>query len=164
MIRQCTHHDFEAIREIINESAQAYKNVIPADCWHHPYMSRQQLQQEITSGVIFWGFEDIGGLAGVMGIQDKGDVTLIRHAYIRSALRRRGTGSLLLRALETLTDRPILIGTWAAAAWAIAFYEKNGYHSVSFDEKNRLLAKYWSISSRQVETSVVLADKKWKSL
>ena len=157
MIRKCSENDFEAIYEIINDAAQAFKGVIPADRWHEPYMPQVQLQQEIDAGVNFWGLEENGRLIGVMGIQDKGEVTLIRHAYVRSALRNRGAGSQLLRYLETMTNKPVLVGTWAAATWAISFYEKNGYSLVSAEEKNRLLKKYWNIPERQVETSVVLA-------
>jgi N-acetylglutamate synthase-like GNAT family acetyltransferase len=120
-------------------------------------MPQEELQRELDDGVSFWGFEEDGNLIGVMGIQDKGDVTLIRHAYVRARLRNRGTGSNLLRFLESKTDKTILIGTWADATWAIAFYEKNGYRLVSTDEKNRLLKKYWNIPARQVETSVVLS-------
>ena len=162
MIRKCLDNDFEAIYEIINDAAQAYKGIIPADRWHEPYMPPDQLQQEIAAGVNFWGAEENGRLTGVMGIQDKGEVTLIRHAYVRSVLRNQGVGSQLLRHLEAMTANPILIGTWAAATWAISFYEKNGYRLVSIDEKNHLLKKYWTIPERQIETSVVLAGAKWK--
>jgi N-acetylglutamate synthase-like GNAT family acetyltransferase len=158
MLCRCTANDFEAIYEIINDAAQAYKGVISTDRWHDPYMPQNQLQQEIDAGVNFWGVEENGRLTGVMGIQDKGDVTLIRHAYVRTALRNRGVGSQLLRHLEMLSNKPILIGTWAAATWAVAFYEKNGYRLVSTEEKNNLLKKYWNIPDRQVETSVVLAN------
>ncbi len=162
MIRKCAEADFEAIYEIINDSAGAYRGVIPADRWHEPYMSREQLKREIDEGVQFWGFEEDRTLSGVMGIQDKGDVTLIRHAYVRSRMRNRGTGSRLLRFLESTTEKPILIGTWADATWAIAFYQRHGYRPVSKEEKDRLLKKYWAIPERQVETSVVLAGKKWR--
>lgn len=157
MIRRCTEKDLGAIVEIINDAAEAYRGVIPPDRWHEPYMPQEELQREIDDGVSFWGFEEDGNLIGVMGIQDKGDVTLIRHAYVRSRLKNRGTGSNLLRFLESKTDKTILIGTWADATGAIAFYEKNGYRLVSTDEKNRLLKKYWNIPARQVETSVVLS-------
>jgi N-acetylglutamate synthase-like GNAT family acetyltransferase len=160
MIRGCTEKDFDMLLEIINDAAQAYKGVIPEDRWHDPYMPQGQLQLEITSGVCFWGFEENGRLTGVMGMQDKGDVTLIRHAYVKTNLRNRGIGSLLLKYLETMTERPILIGTWADAVWAITFYEKNGYRLVSAEEKNRLLKKYWNIPDRQIATSVVLAGAK----
>ncbi len=162
MIRRCTEADFEAIYEIINDSAEAYKGVIPADRWHEPYMPREQLREEIDAGVQFWGFEEDRTLSGVMGIQDKVDVTLVRHSYVRSRLRNRGTGSRLLRFLESTTEKPILIGTWADATWAVAFYQKHGYRVVSTEEKNQLLRKYWHIPERQVETSVVLAGKKWR--
>lgn len=161
MIRKCTESDFEGILEIINDAAQAYKGVIPVDCWHEPYMSREELNHEIENQVCFWGFEKEGALIGVMGIQEKGDVTLIRHAYVRSNQRNRGIGTHLLLFLESTTEKPILIGTWADATWAIAFYEKNGYRLLPEEEKNRLLRKYWTIPARQIITSVVLANKRW---
>jgi N-acetylglutamate synthase-like GNAT family acetyltransferase len=163
VIRKCTDSDFELILEIINDAAQAYKGVIPADCWHEPYMSREELKHEIEDRVYFWGFEDEVSLIGVMGIQDKGGVTLIRHAYVRSNKRNQGIGARLLCFLESTTEKPILIGTWADATWAIAFYKKNGYRLLPEKEKNRLLRKYWTISKRQVVTSVVLANKRWTS-
>ena len=163
MIRKCTDSDFEVILEIINEAAKAYKGVIPIDCWHEPYMSREELKHEIEDRVSFWGFEDEGALIGVMGIQDKGDVILIRHAYVRSNKRNQGIGTRLLRFLDSTTQKPVLIGTWADATWAIAFYKKNGYRLLSEEEKNQLLRKYWTIPERQVVTSVVLANKRWKS-
>jgi GNAT superfamily N-acetyltransferase len=157
MIRRCTNNDVEAILEIINDAAEAYRGVIPADRWHVPYMPHDELQGELDAGVTFWGFEEDGNLIGVMGIQDKGEVTLIRHAYVRSRFRNRGVGSILLQFLESMTDKAILIGTWADAVWAVAFYEKHGYRLVSPDEKNRLLRAYWSIPERQIETSIVLS-------
>jgi N-acetylglutamate synthase-like GNAT family acetyltransferase len=163
VIRKCTDSDFEVILEIINDAAQAYKGVIPADCWHEPYMSREELKHEIEDMVYFWGFEDKDALIGVMGIQDKGDVILIRHAYVRSNKRNQGIGTRLLRFLESTTEKPILIGTWADATWAIAFYKKKRYRLLPEKEKNRLLRKYWTIPRRQVVTSVVLANKKWTS-
>jgi N-acetylglutamate synthase-like GNAT family acetyltransferase len=126
-----------------------------------PYMPEDELRHEIDKGVVFWGFEAAGELIGVMGIQDIQDVTLIRHAYVRPAQQHKGIGKQLLAELCRQTDRPMLIGTWADAAWAIRFYEKNGFKQVPPMEKDRLLEKYWSISARQAETSVVLADKKW---
>jgi N-acetylglutamate synthase-like GNAT family acetyltransferase len=161
MIRQCRSDEFGAIGEIINDAAQAYHGVIPEDRWHEPYMSSTELAEQVKQGVIFWGTEQDGKLMGVMGIQPVQDVTLIRHAYVHTACRNRGIGSSLLRHLRTLTTRPILIGTWAAAVWAVAFYEKHGFRKVSPAEKDRLLKKYWSIPDRQIETSVVLADDKW---
>ena len=161
MIRRCVAADLDPMFEIINDAAQAYKGVIPADCWHEPYMPKTELQQELEAGVVFWGFEAGDDLVGVMGIQHVQDVTLIRHAYVRTASRNQGLGGQLLAHLRTLTDRPILIGTWAAATWAIRFYEKHGFSLVTPAEKNRLLRKYWTISDRQIETSVVLAEQKW---
>jgi len=161
VIRRCTEDDFEAIYSIVNDAATAYKGVIPADRWHEPYMPKEELRHELEAGVLFWGYEEGGRLVGVMGIQDVQDVTLFRHAYVRTKLRSRGIGGSLLASLYDQTKRPVLIGTWAAAAWAIRFYEKHGFRLVSLEEKSRLLGKYWSIPERQTETSVVLADKKW---
>jgi GNAT superfamily N-acetyltransferase len=161
MIRRCGEDDFEAIYSIVNDAAAAYQGVIPADRWHEPYMPKGELRREIDAGVLFWGDEEGGGLVGVMGIQDVQDVTLFRHAYVRTAMRNRGIGGRLLAFLYDQADRPVLIGTWAAADWAIRFYEKHGFRLVPPGEKDRLLRKYWSIPERQTETSVVLADKKW---
>ncbi len=161
MIRPCGLHDFEKIYTIINNSAAAYKGVIPEDRWHEPYMPKEELRHEIEAGVVFWGYEEGGELIGVMGIQDVQDVTLFRHAYVRTKMRNRGIGGTLLSFLCVQTNRPILIGTWATAGWAIRFYQKHGFRLVTLEEKNRLLRKYWSIPDRQTETSVVLADKKW---
>ena len=164
MIRPCADTDFLAILEIINDAAQAYRGTIPADCWHEPYMQEAELAHQIESGVRFWGYEENGALSGVMGIQHVRDVTLIRHAYVRTVCRSRGIGAALLVHLRTLTAKPILIGTWAAARWAIRFYEKHGFALISGEEKNRLLRKYWSIADRQVETSVVLSEKRGHQL
>ncbi len=160
MIRRCIEQDINAIFEIINAAARAYRGVIPDDRWHQPYMSAEEIRHEIQDGVVFWGFEQEGRLAGVMGIQDKDDVTLIRHAYVRPQLQRQGIGEKLLVYLEGLTEKSILIGTWMDASWAISFYRKHGYYLVSEEEKSQLLRKYWSIPKRQIETSVVLANRK----
>ena len=164
MIRQCEISDFENIHDIINLAAEKYQGVIPADRWKVPYMSREELQHEIASGVEFWGYKKEGILMGVMGIQPVQDVTLIRHAYVRPESQDLGIGSKLLSFLFEKTTRPVLIGTWADAGWAIRFYEKRGFKRVTPEEKNRLLKEYWSIPERQVETSVVLADPKWFDL
>ena len=161
MIRQCDDRDFETIYSIINNAAQAYKGIIPVDRWKEPYMSKEELRHEIDDCVIFWGYEEDGEMTGVMGIQEVQDVTLIRHAYVRTASRNQGIGGKLLAFLREQTTRPILLGTWADAIWAIRFYEKYGFRLVSREEKDRLLNKYWSIPERQIETSVVLADQKW---
>jgi GNAT superfamily N-acetyltransferase len=161
MIRRCDDGDLEVIWTIINDGAQAYRGVIPSDQWTEPYMSQEEMQGEISDGVVFWGFEDGGELVGVMGIQKVQDVTLIRHAYVRSNWQKRGIGAQLLAHLRGLTRDPILIGTWADAVWAIRFYEKHGFRMVGFADKELLLKTYWRISERQRETSVVLADSKW---
>jgi N-acetylglutamate synthase-like GNAT family acetyltransferase len=164
MIRRCSNTDFEIIYAIINDAAQIYEGVLPKDRWKIPYMSATELQHEINAGVEFWGYETDGWLMGVMGIQPIQDVTLIRHAYVRPAAQNQGIGTRLLAELCRQIDRPILIGTWEAAVWAIRFYQKHGFKRVSPQEKNRLLEKYWSIPARQVETSVVLADQRWFNL
>jgi GNAT superfamily N-acetyltransferase len=156
MLRLCTETDIPAIFTIVNDAAVAYKGKIPADCWHEPYMVLSELAAEIAADVVFWGYERNGALLGVMGIQDRFDVTLIRHAYVLTGERNTGIGGTLLRHLEAITSKQILIGTWETATWAVSFYRKNGYTQVSESEKNRLLATYWTISARQVETSVVL--------
>lgn len=161
MIRKCDDTDFETIYEIVNDGAQAYKGVIPADRLKEPYMDRDELRHEIDAGVEFWGYEEAGELLGVMGIQHVLDVTLIRHSYVRTARQNKGIGGKLLLHLRTRTSRPILIGTWADASWAIRFYEKHGFRVVTVEEKNRLLKKYWSIPDRQIETSVVMAEENW---
>ena len=163
MIRQCDAQDFAEIWTIINDGARVYKGVIPADRWSEPYMSLEHLRHEIDEGVLFWGYEERGTLLGAMGIQHVQDVTLIRHAYVRTAQQKRGIGALLLTHLRQLTARPVLIGTWADAVWAIRFYEKHGFHKVSPHEKDMLLKKYWSIPERQMATSIVLADSAWRA-
>jgi GNAT superfamily N-acetyltransferase len=160
-IRPCENSEFESMYGIINDAAEAYRGIIPADRWQEPYMSREELRHEIDAGVIFWGYEEDGQLLGVMGIQDVQDVTLMRHAYVRTVRRNQGIGGRLLAVLREKTTRPVFIGTWGAAVWAVRFYEKYGYRLVSAAEKDRLLKKYWSIPERQVETSVVLADQRW---
>jgi N-acetylglutamate synthase-like GNAT family acetyltransferase len=164
MIRRCEPGDFELIWSIVNDGAQAYKGSIPPDCWTEPYMSRSELQHELDAGVAFWGYEEDETLLGVMGLQQVSDVALIRHAYVRNSCQKRGIGSQLLSHLRNATELPLLIGTWIDATWAIRFYEKYGFQIVSPDEKERLLRKYWTISERQIETSVVLADAKWRHI
>jgi N-acetylglutamate synthase-like GNAT family acetyltransferase len=161
LIRKSIEADLATTLAIINDAAQAYRGVIPADRWHEPYMPMDELLSEIRAGVVFWVAEDEGRLAGVMGMQDKGEVALVRHAYIAPTVQRKGVGTKLLRHVQGLTDKPILIGTWAAAVWAIDFYRRNGFSVVSHAEKERLLRTYWSIPARQVETSLVLADRRW---
>ena len=145
--------------EVINDGAQAYRGAIADDCWHHPYMPREELRDEIAAGVRFWGDFDGDELRAVMGIQDVKDVALIRHAYTRTAAQGQGSGGRLLAHLVSLTERPILIGTWTSATWAIRFYEARGFTLVAPDEKVRLLKKYWTVSDRQIAESVVLRNR-----
>jgi GNAT superfamily N-acetyltransferase len=157
MIRTCTEADVPVMDAIINEAAQAYRGVIPADCWHEPYMARSELVAEIAAGVRFSGWQEAGALVGVMGLQTVRDVTLIRHAYVRPSHQGRGIGGTLLTELGGQVVGPLLVGTWAAAEWAIRLYERHGFRRVAnTDEKDRLLDRYWAISPRQRETSVVL--------
>ena len=164
MIRQCDDHDIALIFSIINDGALAYKGVIPEDRWTEPYMPMGELQHEINQGVMFWAYEDEGTLQGVMGIQQVQDVTLIRHAYVRTGNQRRGIGAQLLSHLRKLANSPLLIGTWADAIWAIRFYERHGFETVSSQEKDRLLRQYWQIPERQIDTSVVLASPEWRHM
>jgi len=157
-IRLCTSEDRERIFDIVNQAAQAYRETIPADRWHEPYMPMEELESEIADGVTFWGYEADGELVGVMGIQTVRDVDLIRHAYVLPGQQGRGVGGELIRHLQKIATRPMLVGTWADATWAIRFYERHGFELVTPAEKDRLLRKYWSIPQRQIETSVVLAD------
>jgi GNAT superfamily N-acetyltransferase len=161
MIRRCETQDFERIYEIINEAAKAYEGAIPEDRWHVPYMTREVLRGEMEQGVAFWGYDEEGVMVGVMGLQPVQDVALIRHAYVLTSHQRQGIGGRLLSFLLDLTDRPLLIGTWAAASWAVDFYRKHGFYLVAPKEKDRLLRRYWSVPERQIETSVVVADRRW---
>ena len=153
--------DFDKIYEIINDAATAYRGVIPAECWKDPYMPSRELRNEISAGVQFFGEEHKGNLIGIMGKQFKGDVILLRHAYVQTVWHNQGVGSKLLNHLLASTEYPVLIGTWSAAQWAVRFYEKHGFKMLTGARKDALLEKYWSISARQTETSVVLADPGW---
>jgi N-acetylglutamate synthase-like GNAT family acetyltransferase len=159
MIRPCNEGDVPIIDAIINEAAVAYRGHVPADCLHDPYMSRDELLREMASRVRFSGWEEDGQLLGVMGIQDVKDVSLIRHAYVRSAAQSKGIGSKLLTHLTSSATRPLLVGTWAAAEWAIRLYQRHGFELANAAEKDRLLSTYWTISDRQRDTSVVLVHR-----
>jgi GNAT superfamily N-acetyltransferase len=154
--RRCREDEHPALLDIINLAAQKYRGVIPDDRWHEPYMNAEELASEIAAGIEFWGAEVNTSLVGVMGVQEVLDVDLIRHAYVLPAFQRKGVGGLLLSELCSRSSRTILIGTWAAASWAIGFYQRHGFELVGADETKRLLKKYWSIPERQIETSVVL--------
>ena len=158
MIRSCNQADFESILAVINDGAKAYKGIIPADRWTDPYMSRKHLRCQIEEGVLFSGYEENGELLAVMGLQHVQDVTLIRHAYVQPGQQGRGIGAALLGHLRALSPRRMLVGTWAAAAWAIRFYQRHGFILVSPELKTRLLRRYWTIPERQIETYVVLAN------
>ena len=158
-IRRCRTDDYTAMAEIINEAAQKYRGVIPDDCWHEPYMPAAALAGEIAAGVVFWGIEAGGRLAGIMGVQDRGEVELIRHAYVLPGAQGRGIGGRLLRHLCDRGERPVLVGTWAAADWAIGFYRRHGFSLLDGAAAAALLARYWTVSDRQAEVSVVLANR-----
>jgi GNAT superfamily N-acetyltransferase len=156
-IRICRDDERTAILAIVNAAAEAYRGVIPEDCWHEPYMPAHELESEIAAGVAFWGCEADGALVGVMGVQPVRDVDLIRHAYVLPAHQRHGVGAALLQYLRDRSARHLLIGTWAAAEWAIRFYCRHGFELVSPERKTALLKNYWTVPDRQIETSVVLA-------
>ena len=158
-LRELRPGERDALLAIVNDAAQAYRGLIPADRWHEPYMPRAELEAEIAAGVEFWGAEEDGRLLGVMGIQDRGEVALVRHAYVAPGAQRKGIGRSLLNHVQSLAQKPLLVGTWAAAEWAIAFYRRNGFTLVAGERKDALLRKYWSIPERQIETSVVLASR-----
>ena len=157
MIRSLLPSDFDATLRVINDAAQAYQGLIPADRWKEPYMSAEELKAEIEAGVKFFGWVEDDRLLGAAGIQAVKDTTLIRHTYVLTKFQRKGIGSRLVEHLTSLAKTPeILVGTWADATWAIRFYEKHGFKLVSTKEKDKLLRTYWNIPDRQVETSVVL--------
>ena len=156
-IRPCRDDERPAILAIINAAAEAYRGVIPDDRWHEPYMSPDDLDDEIVAGVSFSGYDADGELAGIMGVQPVRDVDLIRHAYVAPGYQRRGIGGALLDHLMQRSERRVLVGTWAAAEWAIAFYRRHGFELVAPERTPDILRAYWSISPRQIETSVVLA-------
>jgi GNAT superfamily N-acetyltransferase len=155
-IRPCRDDERSAILAIVNAAAEAFRDVIPADRWHEPYMPSRELDREIAAGVAFWGYEADGALVGIMGIQPVRDVELIRHAYVSPGSQGHGVGGALLEHLARRSTRPMLVGTWAAADWAIRFYRRHGFEQVSPERKAALLKTYWTIPDRQIETSVVL--------
>ena len=158
IVRPCRQEERPVIADIINAAAEAYRGAIPADRWHDPYMSPQELDSEIDAGVVFWAFDREAEVVGVMGIQSVRDVELIRHAYVRPGSQRHGVGAALIAHLRSLTSRRMLVGTWAAATWAVSFYQRHGFVLVSPKQKSALLQSYWTIPERQIETSVVLAN------
>ncbi|HEU0016063.1 MAG TPA: GNAT family N-acetyltransferase [Longimicrobium sp.] len=161
LIRKRDDADLPEMLAVINQAAQAYRGVIPADRWREPYLGLDELERAIAEGVVFRVADAGGRLLGVAGIQDRGSVALVRHAYVLPAAQRSGVGSALLRHVRGLTPKPVLVGTWAAATWAIGFYRRNGFALVPDPDREELLRTYWSIPDRQIETSVVLADTRW---
>lgn len=161
MIRRCEDLELGTVLEIVNDAARAYRGVIPDDRWHEPYMSGDELRAEIEAGVEFWAYEEDGRLRGVMGLQHVDDVTLIRHAYVRTTDQRRGIGGALLAHVRWLTTGPLLVGTWRDASWAVAFYERRGFRLVPDDETPALLRRYWTVPDAQIAASVVLGDERW---
>jgi GNAT superfamily N-acetyltransferase len=161
MIRECTPDDFNDVWTVIDDAAVAYQGIIAADTWTIPYMSKGELRQETAQGVVFFGFFEVDRLLAVMGLQAVEDVSLIRHAYTRTVSQGRGIGAALLAHLQRQTDRPLLVGTWEAASWAIRFYQSRGFRLVTPEQKDALLRTYWGVPERQIEESVVLADARW---
>jgi GNAT superfamily N-acetyltransferase len=161
-IRRCTAAEFADVYTVCNDGASAYQGVIAADQWKDPYMPEDELRSEMLAGVDFYGaFDFEQELVGVMGLQQVGDVALVRHAYTRTRRQRAGIGGALLAHLQSLTDRPILIGTWKAASWAIRFYERHGFTLINGPTRETLLRRYWTIPDGQIGHSVVLADERW---
>ena len=162
LIRRCSATEFADVYAVCNDGALAYRGVIAPDQWKEPYMPEAELRREMRAGVEFFGaFDDEQRLAGVMGLQQVDDVALIRHAYTRTTRQGAGIGSALLAHLRSLTDRPVLVGTWKAADWAIRFYERRGFTRTDEQQSARLLRRYWTISERQVAESVVLGSERW---
>ena len=159
MLRKCRQDESAHLLGIINAAAEAYRGVIPADCWHEPYMSAAELAAGLDAGGEFWGYEQDGALVGVMGTQVVRDVELIRHAYVAPAWQGHGVGTALIGQLRALAARRMLVGTWSAATWAIRFYERHGFELTEPQVTRRLLATYWRISERQMDTSVVLTER-----
>jgi GNAT superfamily N-acetyltransferase len=157
-IRLCGDLDLATMLAIVNGAAVAYRGVIPADRWHEPYMPEAELRDEIAAGVEFWGLETDEGLLGIMGVQPVRDVDLIRHAYVRPDRQRHGVGAELIEHLRRRSTRRMLVGTWAAATWAIDFYQCHGFELVAPARASALLRSYWTIPERQIDTSVVLAN------
>jgi N-acetylglutamate synthase-like GNAT family acetyltransferase len=164
MIRKCNNSDFDRIYEIINDAAGVYKGIIPLEYWKVPYMSKDELRRDLDEGILLHGFEENGELVGVMGIQHKQDVALIRHAYVCSINQNRGIGGRLLSYLQKITSKPILIATWYNDVNAIRFYERHGFKLVPLEEGYRLQRKYWSTPDLKIKASAVLADEKWFSI
>ena len=157
-VRPCRDDELTTVLDVVNAAAEAYRGAIPADRWHEPYMSMAELRRDVAAGVELWGYEDDGALVGVMGIQPVHDVDLVRHAYVLPGRQRGGIGAALIDHLRRRSGRPMLVGTWAAASWAIAFYERHGFALVPAPRAAALLRRYWSVPERQIETSVVLAS------
>ena len=157
MISEYKKTDTSKILYIINDASLKYKGTIPDDCWHEPYMSKQELIDEFNEGVRMYGFHDNNTLIGVIGIQEVKDVILIRHAYTLTSYQNKGTGSALLEyLLKKNQNSRLLVGTWKNATWAIRFYEKFGFIPHGKEQSTLLLKKYWKISSKQIKNSVVL--------
>ena len=157
MITECTKKNISNILYVINDASLKYKGIIPNDCWHEPYMTKQKLISEFANGVRIFGYNKDNNLVGVMGIQELKDVTLIRHAYILTQYQGLGIGKSLLQHLFKIkTSSCLLVGTWRDATWAIQFYEKFGFVLHTKKQTAQLLKKYWDLPSKQIENSVVL--------
>ena len=157
MISEYTKSDISKILHVINDASLRYQGIIPNDCWHQPYMSEQELIDEFSDGVRMFGYNQDNKLIGVIGFQEKKDVTLIRHAYTLTSYQGKGTGSALLEyLLKKNKNSRLLVGTWRNSTWAIRFYKKFGFILHSKKQTTLLLKKYWQISSKQIQNSVVL--------
>ena len=157
MISEYRKNDSSKILYVINDAAIKYKGIIPDNCWHEPYMSKQKLVDEFTDRVRMFGYSRNNKLIGVIGIQKIKDVILIRHAYTLTSYQGKGAGSELLKyLLKRNQNSRLLVGTWQKATWAIQFYKKFGFYIHNKEKTDQLLKKYWKISSKQIKNSVVL--------
>ena len=157
-VRPCTAADTPGVLQIVNAAAEAYRDVIPPDRWREPYMPADELASEVADGVGFFGWEADGALVGVMGLQRRWNVELIRHAYVLPAWQGRGVGSMILEHLRREQPGTVLVGTWRAAGWAVRFYERHGFARAPDEVVAPLLRTYWSVPERQVATSLVLCS------
>jgi GNAT superfamily N-acetyltransferase len=155
-LRGCGPEDTARILEIVNAAAVAYRGVVPAECLHDPYMPAEELRRDMEAGVSFLGCEVDGALMGVMGLQVVREVHLIRHAYVMPGAQGARIGALLIAELKRRSTRRLLVGTWAAAHWAIRFYERHGFGRVPSGQAAQLLSTYWNIPRDQAAMSVVL--------
>jgi len=157
MINEYTKKNISKILYVVNNAALKYRGIIPDDCWHEPYMLKKELVNEFNNSVRMFGYKKDSKLVGVMGIQELKNVTLIRHAYVLTHYQGMGVGKSLLQYLFKINkSSSLFVGTWRDATWAIQFYKKFGFTLHAKKQTAQLLKKYWKVSAKQIENSVVL--------